>query len=134
MGSLREKLADASRSLREVFRNPGLRRVQLGFAGSIIGDWAYATAFSVYAYEHGGATAVGVVVVIRYVLRALATPFTSMLGDRYSRRLVMIGSDMTAALIIGLSAILIASGANRFAVFALAIVGSLAVSPFRAAQ
>ena len=63
-------------------------------AGSMIGDWAYATAFAVYAYEHGGPTAVGVVVTLRYILRALATPFTSVLGDRYPRRLVMIGSDV----------------------------------------
>jgi MFS family permease len=134
MGSLWEKLADAGRSLHDVFRNPGLRRVQLAFAGSIIGDWAYATAFAVYAYEHGGATAVGVVAVIRYVLRALITPFTSALGDRYPRRLVMIGSDTTAAVFFALTAILVAADANRFAVYALAILGSLAVSPFRPAQ
>jgi MFS family permease len=134
MGTLRKELADAGRSLREVFRNPGLKRIQLAFAGSIIGDWAYATAFSVYAYEHGGATAVGVVITLRYILRALATPFTSILGDRYSRRLVMIGSDVTAALLIALAAILVASDANRYAVFVLAVISSIAVSPFRPAQ
>ena len=31
-------------SLAMVFRNPGLRRVNLALAGSLIGDWAYATA------------------------------------------------------------------------------------------
>jgi len=134
MASLLEKLAEAGRSMRDVFRNPGLRRIQLAWAGSIIGDWAYATAFSVYAYEHGGPTAVGVVAVVRYVLRALVTPFTSMLGDRYPRRLVMIGSDLTAAAIIGVSAILAASGANRFAVFTLVVISAVAVSPFRPAQ
>ena len=134
MGVLGKELADAGRSLREVFRNPGLRRVQLAFAGSIIGDWAYATAFAVYAYEHGGATAVGIVVTLRYVLRALATPFTSILGDRYPRRLVMIGSDLTAALLMAVAAALIASDGSRYAVFALAVLASVAVSPFGAAQ
>jgi MFS family permease len=134
MGAFRKELADAGRSLREVFRNPGLRRVQLAFAGSIIGDWAYATAFAVYAYEHGGATAVGVVVTLRYILRALATPFTSVLGDRYPRRLVMIGSDVTTAVLMALAAALIASGASRYAVFVLAVISSVAVSPFRSAQ
>ncbi len=134
MGALREKLADSGRSVRDVFRNPGLRRLELAWTGSIIGDWAYATAFSVYAYQHGGATAVGIVAVVRYLLRAIVTPFSSMLGDRYPRRLVMIGSDATAALVIGLGAILIWSDANRFAVFAVAVVASLVVSPFRPAQ
>src|SRR5215472_1916166 len=134
MRALREKLAEAGRSLRDVFRNPGLRRLQLAWAGSIVGDWAYATAFSVYAYQKGGPTAVGVVAVVRYVSRALVTPFTSMLGDRYPRRLVMIGSDTTAALVITVGAILIASDANEYAVYALAVIGSLVVSPFRPAQ
>jgi MFS family permease len=134
MGGLWENVAEAGRSLHDVFRNPGLRRVQLAFAGSIVGDWAYATAFAVYAYEHGGPTAVGFVMVLRYLLRAIATPFTSVLGDRYSKRLVMIGSDLTAASIVALSAVLIAADANRFAVFPLLVLSSIAVSPFRAAQ
>jgi MFS family permease len=134
MTGLREKVAEAGRSLREVFRNPGLRRIQLAWAGSIVGDWAYATAFAVYAYEHGGPTAVGVIAVVRYVLRALVTPFTSMLGDRYPKRLVMIGSDVTAAALIAVGAVLIATGANPYALYTLAVVTSLAVSPFRPAQ
>lgn len=134
MGVLGEKLADAGRSLHDVFRNPGLRRIELAFAGSIVGDWAYNTAVALYAYEHGGPTAVAVVAVGRYVLRAVVAPFASVLGDRYPRRLVMIGSDATAALIVALSAILIVADASRFAVFALMIVSAAAVAPFRAAQ
>ena len=134
MTGLREKVADAGRSLREVFRNPGLRRLQLAWAGSIVGDWAYGTAFAVYAYEQGGPTAVGVIAVVRYVLRALVTPFTSLLGDRYPRRLVMIGSDVVAAVLIAAGAVLVATGANPYAVYTLAVVTSLAVSPFRPAQ
>lgn len=134
MRGLREKVAEAGRSLREVFQNPGMRRLQLAWAGSIVGDWAYATAFAVYAYEQGGPTAVGVIAVIRYVLRALVTPFTSMLGDRYPRRLVMIGSDVVAAVLIAVGAVLIATGANPYAVYTLAVLTSLAVSPFRPAQ
>lgn len=134
MRGLFEQVAESARSLRDVFRNPGLRRVELGFAGSMIGDWAYATAFAVYAYQHGGPTAVGVVITLRYVLRALVTPFTSVLGDRYPRRLVMIGSDVTAALLLAACGILVATDASRFAVFVIAVLSSAAVSPFRAAQ
>ncbi len=43
-----------------MFRNPGLRKVNLALAGSVVGDWAYAVGVSVFAYSHGGATAVGV--------------------------------------------------------------------------
>ncbi len=134
VAGVRDKLADSGRSLRAVFRNPNLRRVQLAWAGSIVGDWAYATAFAVYAYQQGGPTAVGVVGVVRYVLRALVTPFTSVLGDRYPRRLVMIAADLSQAALIVIAAVLISSGANHFAVYVIAVLVAIAGTPFRSAQ
>ena len=134
MKGLREQIANSTRSLRDVFRNPGLRRLQLAFAGSIVGDWAYAVAVAVYAYERGGPTAVGVLGVIRYVSLAVVTPFAATLGDRYSRRLVMVSSDLTRGVLVFCGAILIASGAPSLSVYALAVVTSLCGSPFRSAQ
>ena len=134
MKGLREQLANSMRSLRDVFRNKGLRRLQLAFAGSIVGDWAYAVAVAVYAYERGGPTAVGVLGVIRYVSLAIVTPFAATLGDRYSRRLVMVSSDTTRAVLVFCGAALIASGAPSLSVYALAVVTSLCGSPFRSAQ
>ena len=125
---------NSPRSLRDVFRNPGLRRLQLAFAGSIIGDWAYAVAVAVYAYDRGGPTAVGVLGVIRYVSLAVVTPFAATLGDRYPRRLVMVSSDATRAVLVFCGAMLIASGAPSLSVYALAVVTSLCGSPFRSAQ
>ena len=134
MKGLREQIANSTRSLRDVFRNPGLRRLQLAFAGSIVGDWAYAVAVAVYAYERGGPTAVGVLGVIRYVSLAIVTPFAATLGDRYSRRLVMVSSDLTRGVLVFCGAVLIASGAPSLSVYALAVVTSLCGSPFRSAQ
>ncbi len=134
MSGLLEKLADSTRSLRDVFHNPGLRRLELAFAGSIIGDWAYGIAVAVYAYERGGATAVGVLGVIRYVSLAVVTPFAATLGDRYPRRLVMVSSDATRAVLVFAGAALIASGAPQLVVYALAVATSLCGSPFRSAQ
>jgi MFS family permease len=134
LSGLREKLADAGRSLHEVFRNPGLRRIQLAFAGSIVGDWAYAVGVALYAYEQGGPTAVGVLAVARYLSIALLTPFASVLGDRYPRRLVMVGSDALRAVLVFAAALLIAGDANPYAVYTLAIVVGLCSTPFRPAQ
>ena len=134
MKGLREQLGNSMRSLRDVFRNKGLRRLQLAFAGSIVGDWAYAVAVAVYAYERGGPTAVGVLGVIRYVSLAIVTPFAATLGDRYSRRLVMVSSDATRAVLVFCGAALIASGAPSLIVYALAVVTALCGSPFRSAQ
>jgi len=131
---LREKLVEATNSLREVFRNPGLRRIELAFAGSIVGDWAYGVGGAVYIYEQGGPTAVGVLGVIRYVSMALVTPFASMLGDRYPRRLVMVGSDSIRAILVLTSALLIAGGADHYAVYTIVVLTSICATPFRSAQ
>ena len=131
---LRAKIAEALRSLRDVFRNPGLRRIQLAFAGSIVGDWAYGVAVAVYAYDQGGATAVGVLGVIRYVSLAIATPFGSVLGDRYPRRLVMVASDVTRAGLVLSAAGVVAAGGPAPAVYVLTVLAAVCGSPFRSAQ
>jgi MFS family permease len=131
---LRDKVADAGRSLASVFRNPGLRRLELAFTGSIVGDWAYAVAVALYAFEHGGATAVGVLGVIRYVSLAVVTPITSTFGDRYPRRLVMISSDTIRAVLVLAAAALIATDSPAIAVYTLAIVTAVCGSPFRSSQ
>src|SRR4051794_34500941 len=131
---LRQTIGDALRSLRDVFRNPALRRIQLAFAASIVGDWAYAVAVAVYAYDHGGATAVGVLGVARYLSLAVVTPFGAVLGDRYPRRLVMVGSDLTRAVLVFAAAALIAGGGAELAVYALSILAAICGSPFRSAQ
>ena len=134
VAGLRDKIFDAGRSLRSVFANPGLRRLELAFAGSIVGDWAYAVAVALYAFEQGGATAVGVLGVIRYVSLAVVTPVASTLGDRYPRRLVMIGSDTIRAVLVAAAAALIWADGPSIAVYALAIVTAVCGSPFRSSQ
>jgi MFS family permease len=134
VSGLRQKLLDATGALRDVFRNPGLRRIELAFAGSIVGDWAYAVGVAVYAYEHGGPTAVGVLGVVRYVSMAVISPFSSTLGDRYPRRLVMVGSDSIRAVLVLAAAVLIAGGADQYLIYALAVATSIAATPFRSAQ
>jgi len=134
MAGLRDKIVDAGRSLRSVFANPALRRLQIAFAGSIVGDWAYAVAVALYAFEQGGPTAVGILGVIRYVSLAVITPFASTLGDRYPRRLVMISSDLSRAMLIAVAAVLIWSDGPPVAVYALAVVTAICGSPFRSSQ
>jgi MFS family permease len=134
VAGLWDKVVDAGRSLRSVFSNPGLRRLQLAFAGSIVGDWAYAVAVALYAFEQGGPTAVGILGVIRYVSLAVVTPITSTFGDRYPRRLVMVSSDLSRAILVVAAAVLIWTDGPSIAIYALAIVTALCGSPFRSSQ
>jgi MFS family permease len=130
----REKLRESGQALASVFRNTGLRRVELAFVGSIVGDWAYAVAVAVYAFDQGGTTAVGVLAVIRYVSMALILPVASILADRFPRKFVMLGSDLMRAALVFAAAAVIAAGGPALAVYALAIATAIAATPFRSAQ
>ncbi len=133
MGKVQDAVRETKDSLATVFRNPGLRRVNLAFSGSLIGDWAYATAVTVWAFGVGGATAVAVFNVVRLLLLALATPLAAMLADRYPRKLVMIGSDAIRVVLVLAAAALVQWDAPAWPVFVLATMASVAGAPFRPA-
>ncbi len=130
MARLRESLE----AFREVFRNPGLRRLQLAWGGAIIGTWAWAIAIVVYAYEHGGATAVGLVGLIRWVAGAVAAPFGALLGDRFDRRLVMVASDLVRVVLIGAAAAVAMLHGPAGVIYGIVGLSAIAASPFRPAE
>ena len=128
------QLAGSSRAFREVFANPDLRRIQLAWAGSLIGTWAYGIAIVVYAYEQGGATAVGIVGLSRWLAAAFASPFAALLGDRYDRRLVMVVSDLVRALLISGAAVAAYADASPIVIYVIAALVGVAATAFRPAQ
>jgi MFS family permease len=131
---LRERIADSLRSLRGVFANPDLRRLELAWAGSNLGGWAYSVGVAVYAYEAGGTTAVGLVAFARMLASALVAPFFGVLADRYRRRAVMVVSDLTrAAALVAAAAGALAHGAPII-VYVMTGIVSLASTAFQPAQ
>src|SRR4051794_12509051 len=98
------RLAAARRDFAGVVRNADLRRLELAWASSIVSTWAYSIAVVVFAYSEGGATAVGVVGLLRWVAAGLVSPFAALLADRYDRRAVMVGSDLLRAAMMALAA------------------------------
>ncbi len=126
-------LGETRSSLATVFRNPGLRRVNLAFAGSAIGDWAYATAIVVWAYSVGGVAAVGLWGTVRLILMAVATPFASVIVDKFSRKAVMVTADLVRGGLVLAAALLIWAEAPVAFVFVLATLASIAAAPFRPA-
>ncbi len=134
MRRLLGQLAESGAAFRDVFRNQGLRRIELAWAASIVGTWAYGIAVVVYAYEHGGATAVGVVGLARWFSAAVAPPFAAVLGDRYDRRWVMAGSDLARAALIAGAALAVFAGASPFVVYVLAVLVSVVATAFRPAE
>jgi MFS family permease len=129
-----EFFAETFGSLRSVFVNRNLRRMQLAFTGSLIGNWAYSTAVSVWAYGVGGPKAVGIFIALRLAVMAIATPFVSTFADRYPRKRVMIYSDLYCAVLIAAATLCLYADTPALPIFALAILTSFGGSSFRAAQ
>jgi MFS family permease len=127
-------LSQSSRAFRDVFANPGLRRLQLAWAGSLLGTWAYGVAVVVFAFEQGGATAVGIVGLARWLAAAVASPFAALLGDRFDRRAVMVASDLARAALVGCAAVAVYTDAPAIVVYVLAGLISVAATAFRPAQ
>lgn len=122
------------RTLRAVFASPALRRLQLAWLGSILGGWAYLVALGVYAYGQGGASAVGLVGLIRLVPSAVAAPFTASLADRLPRVTVMVASDLVRfALMLGCTFVIASDGPAPI-VYGLAALTTVAGTAFRPAQ
>jgi len=125
---------DSLRAFGAVFANPTLRRLQLAGVGSTLGLWAYGVGLAVYAYDSGGARAVGILYAVRWGTAALAAPWLSLIPDRRSRRQVMVTADLTRVVLLAAMAALAASGAPAVSVFVLAVLSSVVSTMFAPAQ
>ena len=134
MSGLRGRLWESLQAFRAVFQNPNLRRLQLAWAGSIIGHWAYGIALAVFAYEQGGVTAVGIVGLARMLPAAIAAPFMSTLADRYPRERIMLISDLTRLVAMAAAAVVALSGGPAVFVYALGAAEAVMRTAFQPAQ
>lgn len=134
VAGFRTSVQELGASIASVFRNPGLRRVELALAGSMIGDWAFATAVTVWAYSVGGITAVGVWTAVRLTLMAFTAPLASTLVDRFPRKHVMVVADLLRLLLVTTAGMCLVLDTPAAPIFVLATLGGLLGTPFRCAQ
>jgi MFS family permease len=116
------------------FSNRDLGLLGLAKAGTSFASWAFAIALGVYGFEVGGAVAVGVVALVRLAPGAIASPFGGLLGDRYPRRSVLLGSCLALALVLAVATAAAASGAPAALIFALAGAFTVASSGYLPAE
>jgi MFS family permease len=134
IATLRQRLAESFRSFARIFRNADIRRLELAWAVSVLGHWAYGIALAVYAFEQGGAAAVGLVGLIRFLPPAIVGPFTAMLADRYRRELVIVGANLLRAALLGLAAAVMAADGPAALVYVLSGLVAVAYTTLRPAQ
>jgi MFS family permease len=96
------RLGQVVSALGAALRNDNVRRVELAWGGAIAAEWAHFVALGVYAYEQGGATAVGIAGLVRLLPAAVVAPFAASMGDRFRRErfllaMALVGSGALAA-------------------------------------
>src|SRR4051794_21563955 len=126
--------AGTREATRAALATPALRRVQLAWSTSQIGSWGSFVALSVYAYDAGGASAVGVAAFARMVPAGLAAPLGGVLVDRHSRRNVVLWSLVVRAVLLGAIAAAVAVSAPLAVVLALAALATVAGTVHRPGQ
>ena len=134
MGGLRTRLGDSARAFGAVARNRSLRRLELAWTASIVGNWAFLIAVSVYAYGQGGEEAVGLIFLLRLVPAALASPFAGLIADRYPRERVLLVTEVVRIVLVGGVAVSVYADAHPWIVYGLAIAATIAITPYRSAQ
>lgn len=134
LGTLRDQLREAGRAFSEVFRNPNLRRVEVSWAGTVCAYWIFIVTLGLYAYERGGASAVGLVGLLRVLPSVVAAPFGAMLGDRYRRERVVVAINVARSFTIVAAAAAAYLDAPPGVVYALAALMGLLQSIFRPTQ
>ena len=96
------RLGQVVSALGVAVRNDNVRRVELAWGAAIGAEWAHFVALGVFAYERGGAAAVGVAGLVRLLPAAAVAPFAASLGDRFRRErfllaMTLVGSGALAA-------------------------------------
>src|SRR3954447_10070021 len=109
-GRLRSRLRAAGAAFASNAVNSNLRRAQLSFLGAWTAEWAFTVGLGIVAYRDGGATAVGLVGLLRMAPAAILVPLLSPLADRGRRERVLIVvstlraiATAAAAIVVGLS-------------------------------
>jgi MFS family permease len=124
---MRELIATAIRAARLTAADPRLGRAVMAFLLFGVAEFGTWVAILVYAFEVGGATAVGLAALVQLVPAAIVAPFAATLGDRHPRDLVLrVGYVVEAATALLAGGAMIA-GAPPLVVLAVATISNTAL-------
>ncbi len=131
---VRGRLRKAGGAFASNARNPNLRRAQLSFLGAWTAEWAFTVGLGIVAFRDGGATAVGLVGLLRMVPSAILAPLLSPLADRGRRERVLILVSVLRAAVTGAAAVVVGVGGPTPIVYALAVLSTMAATLYRPAH
>jgi MFS family permease len=117
--------------VREVLAIADVRRLELGWGLSVVGELAGSIAVAIYAFDHGGAGLVGIYGVARTLPAALVAPLVMGLSDRMARERLLRQATTVRALLLAASAAVGAAQGPAWLVIALAAASSMLASTYR---
>ena len=79
----RSARSSAAVAVREILRNPAIRRIEIAWAAGTAADWAFLVVLLVVAYDEGGTLAVGILGAVRVLPAIVAAPFATSLVGRF---------------------------------------------------
>ena len=129
----RSRLRAAAAAFASNAINPNLRRAQLSFLGAWTAEWAFTVGLGIVAYRAGGATAVGLVGLLRMVPSAVIAPLAASLADRGRRERVLLVSTVRGVA-TGAAGIVVALNAPVVIVYVLAALSTIAATLYRPAH
>ena len=132
--TVRGRLVNAAAAFGSNARNPNLRRAQLSFLGAWTAEWAFTVGLGIVAYRDGGATAVGLVGLLRMIPSAILAPLLSPLADRGRREQILILVSTLRGVATGAAAVVVGIGGPAQVVYALAVLSTIAATLFRPAH
>jgi MFS family permease len=132
--AVRGRFGNAASAFTSNARSPNLRRAQLSFLGAWTAEWAFTVGLGIVAYRDGGATAVGLVGLLRMLPSAILAPLLSPLADRGRRERVLILVSTVRGVATGGAAVVVGVAGPSEIVYALAVVSTVAATLFRPAH
>ena len=127
-GPPRGRLKAAAAAFASNAVNGNLRRAQLSFLGAWTAEWSFTVALGIVAYRDGGATAVGLVGLIRMVPAAVVAPLAAPLADRGRRERVLVLVSTVRGVVTGAAGIVVAMDGPVSIVYALAVLATIAAT------
>src|SRR5947207_921106 len=104
-------------------RNENVRRVELAWGAAIAAEWAHLVALGVFAYESGGASAVGIAGLVRLLPAAIIAPVAASLADRFRRERFLLAVTALGAAALAASAAAAFAGERILVYVFAAVVG-----------
>jgi MFS family permease len=131
---LRSRLKVAASAFASNAVNDNLRRAQLSYFAAWTAEWAFTVALGIVAYRDGGATAVGLVGLLRMVPSAVVAPLAAPLADRGRRERVLVLVSSIRGVATGAAGIVVALDEPVLIVYVLAALATVAGTLYRPAH